>query len=491
MLSPRLRTVLVRVSRGAVFLVAFAIPPVVAGAVGMTAAISGAYQPAASTVSSMPSPVRPHDPSKPTAVVVLSTMGTEVTDVLAPYEVLAAAEAFNVYAAAPVRQAVPLGGGLDLMPQLTFDELDTRLMGSSPDVIVVPAMPGTRRAGIKGDAAVGDWLNRHFHQADIVLSVCNGAEVLGDAGLLEGRRVTANWAGIDTFLERYREAEWLRGLRYVEDGNLISTAGITSGVNGTLRVVSKYLGEEAAASLARRVGYPDQRLDASPAIATQQITMSDGILYTLMAGFDWGKDSVGVALADGVGEIELASVVDVYPGQAFTANVTTLSVGGPKGAVTSKHGLTLVPRHGLDDAPTLDRLLVPGLDGENTAGSELRVWARDRGLEPQYIHAGSAGRFPFDLTLTDLARQESTTTAKFDAKALEYPTDHLTLRGPGWPIHLLLVPLGLGLAGLGLAIAVDRWLSRRSAARRRTAGRTDHRRLQPGVTVGRQAVGIR
>src|SRR3712207_2613069 len=150
-------------------------------------------------------------------------MGTEVTDVLAPYEVLAATDAFNVYAAAPVKQAVPLGGGLDLMPQLTFDEVDSRLAGTSPDLIVVPAMPGTRRAGIIGDAAVGDWLNRHFVKAKTVLSVCNGAEVLGDAGLLEGRRVTANWAGIDTFQKRYPGAEWVRGLRYVEDGHLIST----------------------------------------------------------------------------------------------------------------------------------------------------------------------------------------------------------------------------------------------------------------------------
>jgi putative intracellular protease/amidase len=458
----------------------------------MTSSISGAYQPAASTGSSMPSvPAPPHDPRKPTAVVVLSTMGTEVTDVLAPYEVLAATGAFNLYAAAPVTQPVPLGGGLDLMPQLTFDELDSRLAGSSPDVIVVPAMPGTRRAGINGDAAVGNWLNRHFDEADTVLSVCNGAEVLGDAGLLEGRRVTANWAGIDTFRERYPGAEWVKGLRYVEDGHLISTAGITSGVNGTLRVVSKYLGDATAGSLARRIGYPDQRLNAAPEIAPQRITMSNGMLYILMAGFDWGKDAVGVALADGVGEIELASVVDVYPGQAFTANVTTLSTAGPRKVVTSKHGLTFVPRHGLDDAPTLDRLLVPGRDSATTVSSELNTWARDRGLQPQYVHADSAGRFPFDLTLTDLARQESTAVAKFDAKALEYPTDHLTLRGPGWPAHLLLVPLGLGLAGLGLAIAVDRWLTRRWIVRCRAAGGTDKGQLESGVSAELEAIGTR
>ena len=138
-----------------------------------------------------------------------------------------------------------------------------------------------------------------FSGAGTVLSVCNGAEVLGEAGLLDGRRVTANWAGIDAFSKRYPNAQWMRGLRYVEDGNLISTAGATSGVNGALRVVSKHLGEDAGRDLALRIGYPDQRLDTSPEIAAQRLTINDAALYALMVGFGWGKNSIGVALSDG------------------------------------------------------------------------------------------------------------------------------------------------------------------------------------------------
>jgi hypothetical protein len=134
-------------------------------------------------------------------------------------------------------------------------------------------------------------------------------------------------------------------------------------------------------------------------------------------------------------------------------------------------------------------LLVPGLDGATTASRELQAWARDRGTEPQYVHADSTGRFPFDLTLTDLARQESTAAARFDAKALEYPTDHLILRGPRWPVHLLLVPLGLGLAGLGLAIAADRWLIRRWHAGHQAWGQVEQ--LKSGATVGQEAAGVR
>ena len=487
MSEPKISANLVRLGRAVCYLLAIVAPPVLAGATGMSAAISDVYQPAAtySVNASASMPVVGYDPSKPTAVLVLSNAGSQVTDVLAPYEVLAATRAFNVYAAAPVKHSVPLGGGLDLLPQLSFAELDQRLNGKSPEVIVVPAMPGARREGTAGHAPVAEWLRSHAPAADTVLSVCNGAEVLGEAGLLEGRRVTANWAGIDTFHKRYPNAEWLRGVRYVEDGNLITTAGITSGVNGTLRVVSKHLGEDAATDLARKIGYPDQRLDDSPTIAAQRITISDGVLYTLMVGFNWGKDSVSAALTDGVGEIELASIIDVYPGQASAAKVTTLSAAGPNRPVTSRHGLTFIPRHGLDDAPPTDRVIVPGTHAVSATSSALHEWARDRGLEPQYIHANTEGQFPFDATLSDVALAESTAVAKFDAKALEYPTNHLHLSGPGWPLPLLLQPLGLALAGLVIAIAIDRWLSSRMKARRSGPRHDDHPKPQAARAVSK------
>ena len=141
MSEPKISGNLVRLGRAVCYLLAIVAPPVLAGATGMSAAISGAYQPAAtySVNGSASLPVVGYDPSKPTAVLVLSNAGSQVTDVLAPYEVLAATRAFNVYAAAPVKHPVPLGGGLDLLPQLSFAELDQRLNGKGPG--------GNRRAG--------------------------------------------------------------------------------------------------------------------------------------------------------------------------------------------------------------------------------------------------------------------------------------------------------------------------------------------------------
>ncbi|HET6533615.1 MAG TPA: DJ-1/PfpI family protein [Actinoplanes sp.] len=468
-MAPKTRNALTTVVRTVVYLLAFLAAPVLVGYAGLNSTVAHLYDTSADPPSiAEPVPVPPeHDPTRPTAVVLMSNAGSQVTDVLAPYEVLARAGAFNLYTAAAAKQPVPLGGGLDVLPHLSFAELDQRLHGADPDLIVVPAMPGAPGAAAAGIRPVTDWLRRHAGDATTVLSVCNGAEVVAGAGLAAGRRITANWAGIDALRKRHPEAQWVRGRRYVEDGNLVSTAGITSGVNGTLRVIAKFLGDQVTADLAGRIGYPDRRLDGSPLIPAHRITVTDAARLMLTSTYWWTKPSIGMALTDGVTEIELASVVDVYPGQAFTATVTTLAADGPRRSVTSMHGLTFVPRYGLNDAPAIDRILVPGVRAASAPPPALDAWARQRAVRVEYLHADTGGHFPFDATLSDLAATANADLARFSAKALEYPVDGLNLGNRRWPVSPFLAPLAVGLLALALAMGLDRGLVRLRAARRR------------------------
>src|SRR3712207_5046723 len=277
-----MRKKLLTLARTAVYLLAFLVAPVLFGVVGMHAAESATYEKPQRTPTSFGAQKAPappeQDATKPTAVVLMSNEGSEVTDVLAPYEVLSESGAFNVYAVAPKREVVPLKGGLDVLPQLTLGELDRRLEGADPDVIVVPAMP---EVGSPEHRPVAQWLKENSKGDTTILSVCNGAEVLADAGLLDGRKATANWAGIDGFEKRYPKTEWVRGLRYVEDGNVVSTAGVTSGINGTLHVVSGFVGEGPTEDLAREIGYPDRRLGTSSEIPVNRMTTSDRALFVL------------------------------------------------------------------------------------------------------------------------------------------------------------------------------------------------------------------
>jgi transcriptional regulator GlxA family with amidase domain len=453
-------------ARALVYLLAFVVPPVLVAVVGVKAGLADRYEgpPAAAgaRAGELPAPPR-HDPDKPTAVVLLSNKGSEVTDVLAPYEVLSGSGAFNVYAAAPEREAATLSGGLDVLPQLSLAELDRRLKGENPDVVVVPAMWDV---GSPGHRPVAAWLREHAEGTGTVMSVCDGAEVLADAGLLEGRKATANWANISRWKRRYTDAEWVRGRRYVEDGNVTTAAGVTSGVSATLRVVRGYVGEEAAADLAREIDYPDQRLGEKPRIEADSLTVSDRALYVLWGAYGWGKPEVGVVLTEGASEIELASVFDVYPGPAFTSKTTSLATGRPRSPVESEHGLLFVPRYGLEGAPSLDRVLVPGRAAPSATDPEVRSWAREDGSELEYVHADAPAGFPFDATLHDLAEHENAPVASFLARLLEYPTDHLGLAGDGWPFARLLRPLAVGLLGVLAVAALDRlvltpWTRRR------------------------------
>ena len=106
-------------ARIAVYLLAFILPPVLVAVVGVKSALSDRYEgppvQAGVQAAGLPEPPK-HDSDKPTAVVLLNNGGSEVTDVLAPYEVLSESGAFNVYAAAPKREAATLSGGLDVLP---------------------------------------------------------------------------------------------------------------------------------------------------------------------------------------------------------------------------------------------------------------------------------------------------------------------------------------------------------------------------------------
>jgi transcriptional regulator GlxA family with amidase domain len=150
-------------------------------------------------------PVPAHDQAKPTAVIVLSLHGTNVTDTLAPYEVLASTGAFNLYTVAERREPVPLTGGVDLIPDLSFGQLADRLH-RAPDVIIIPEL---HDAGEPSASPVIEWLQcQHVDGAPLMVSVCVGAEVLASAGLLDGRPATSHWLGLIGHRRNYPAVHW-------------------------------------------------------------------------------------------------------------------------------------------------------------------------------------------------------------------------------------------------------------------------------------------
>lgn len=436
----------------AVLLASLLLPAAVGVARGVTAS-QNQYAPLEGAAAAALAPARTHDADKPTAAVVVGANGAEVSDVLAPFEVLAATDAFNVYTVAPDRRPLPLTGGLHLIPDLTFDELDARLGArGAAAVVVVPQMPD---AGEPSTAPVTDWLRQQSGGGALMVSVCAGARVVASAGLLDGRDATSHWARINGLARDYPDVNWVRGTRYVDQGDVITTGGLLSSIDGTLRVVERLVRPDAARRTADAVGWRYYS-PGGPAPIPAWTFGPDAVLRPLNAAYR--RTRLGVMLTDGVGEIELASVFDTYNGQSYASR--TVAVAASDDVVSSRHGLQFVPTsdlHGVGD--DLDRLIVPGADAARRQDPDLAAHAiGEHDLTPEYLHAEPG--FPFEPALRDLARSFDLPTAKWAAKLLEYPVDDLHLSGPAWPWPLTLPPLLLALTGLAATAGLVRFLRR-------------------------------
>ncbi|MDT0353389.1 DJ-1/PfpI family protein [Pseudonocardia charpentierae] len=406
-----------------------------------------------------------HDLARPTAVIVLGSWGANVADALAPYEVLARTEAFNVYTVAPQRRPLPMTGGLDILPDLTFDELEQRL-GGAPDVIVIPQLPDS---GEPSSVPIERWLLRQRAMGEpLLVSVCVGAEVLASAGVLDGRPATSNWLGLIGLRRSYPGVQWQDGVRFVDDGEVITTAAVLSGIDGALRVVERMQGPDMAARVAREVNWPDYVPDR-PALIPRVRPAPPDVVGLLSAAYRWDRPTTGVLLTDGVGEIELASVFRSYTELSYLARPLAVSVDGRP--IRSRHGLTFVPRADLvTAAPRLDNLIVPGADAaRRTVTTGLPLPGH---LAPVYLHDRPG--FAFDAALDDIAHTRDVATARWVAKTLEYPTTNPELSGPAWPWDLTLRPILVAVAAISAVLAIQILLGNRRALSRTTAdGRSD------------------
>jgi transcriptional regulator GlxA family with amidase domain len=407
-----------------------------------------------------PPPPPTHDPAKATAVIVAGATGAESVDVLVPYEVLAQSGGFNVYTVAPERRVLPLFPasphlqGVDFLPHLSLDDYDEQI-GVDPDVIVVPFVPS---ADADENATLMAWLRDRAQPGTSLLNICGGSWVAAEAGLLDGRASTTHQNVLPLVGRQYASVDWIDGQRWVEDGDVVSSAGITAAFDATLRVVEKHAGRVTADTVAERLGYPHLRFLDDPTFTVPTVGQT---AERLSLAYRWERTDIGVALYDGVGEVELASVVDLYP-RAPSTIIRTLSLS--RDVVTTRHGLQLVARHELSTMPPLDRVLIPGAPPA-AFSSRVGVSAAARGTPVELLHRDAGGLFPIDAVLHDVAREDNRATAALIARGIEYPFDRTDLAGRAWPYELLLRPLALGFVGLSAAVG----LGQRRRGRRRGA----------------------
>jgi len=182
----------------------------------------------------------------------------EVLDFCGPFEVFSVtrlnestrrdeSSPFEVLLVAETAEPVTATGGLRVIPDVTLD-------GCPPlDVLVVPGGWGTR-SEIKNDRLLA-WIKTRGAAVETLTSVCTGSMLLGQAGLLDGRHATTHWRSLSWMRESFPSITVDEKMHVVEDGHVLTSAGISAGIDMALRVVARYHGEEIARNTARNMEY--------------------------------------------------------------------------------------------------------------------------------------------------------------------------------------------------------------------------------------------
>ena len=178
-------------------------------------------------------------------VIVLAFPGVQSLDVAGPVEVFAAAGEYAVEVVAPRAGAVRTQSGLTLSVERGLAEVTGPI-----DTLVVAGGEGI--PAVVEDASVIAALLRLAPQTRRLASVCTGAYVLAEAGLLDGRRATTHWAWCDHLARQYPAVRVDPDPIFVRDGETWTSAGVTAGIDLALAMVEDDLGRDAALGIARR-----------------------------------------------------------------------------------------------------------------------------------------------------------------------------------------------------------------------------------------------
>src|SRR5918997_1851494 len=198
-------------------------------------------------------------PAQPRTVGILIFPDVEILDFCGPFEVFASAtlpagteggsetRLFEVFTVAERPEIIACRGGLLVQPNHTLDDHPPL------DIVVVPGGYGTRRE--QENPVVLDWITRQRRTGALTTSVCTGAFLLGAAGLLDGLRATTHWTTIEGLPAMLPTTKVLENERVVDEGEIITSAGVSAGIDMALHVVRRLHGDEVAQRTARDMEY--------------------------------------------------------------------------------------------------------------------------------------------------------------------------------------------------------------------------------------------
>jgi putative intracellular protease/amidase len=212
---------------------------------------------------------------KTVTVAILLFNGVEIIDYTGPWEVFGQA-GFTVHTVAESVDPIKTTFGQKVIPDYTFEN------SPSADVLLIPGGSVTNKLA---NAKLIRWIQSRSKDARYVMSVCTGAFLLAKAGLLDGQTATTFHRSIDSLARFAPNTKVVHDQRYVDNGKVITTAGLSSGIDGALHLVSKIMGNGAAQSTALALEYqwePNSNY-ARAALADRYMPRFQGMEARIMA----------------------------------------------------------------------------------------------------------------------------------------------------------------------------------------------------------------
>lgn len=177
----------------------------------------------------------------------------EVLDFAGPFEVFSLAEKdneklFKVITISENGEMIAARNGLKVQPDVSFDQ--------SPDldILIIPGGYGAEEIEIKNKKVI-DWIKIQSRQVQILASVCTGAFLLAESGLLDNKKATTHWMDITRMQKDYPRITVLKDRRFVDEDTVITSGGISSGIHMSFHIIKKLYGDKVVELTAKRMEF--------------------------------------------------------------------------------------------------------------------------------------------------------------------------------------------------------------------------------------------
>ena len=223
---------------------------------------------------------------------------------------------------------------LTVEPEATIADFDKQHPDGA-DYVIVPAMSRD------DDPVALQWIKSQAAKGAVIIGVCVGAKVVGNTGLLDGKRATTHWYSLKELRDRHPTIHYVADRRLVVDRGVATTTGITASMPMSLTLIEAIAGRDKAEAVGRDLGLTgwDTRHDSGAFQFTRPFALT--VMGNTLAF--WNREQLGIELAPGIDEVSLALVADAW---SRTYRSRAVTFAGTAGALPTRSGLRILPAAG-------------------------------------------------------------------------------------------------------------------------------------------------